>query len=195
MQRQAIEAYRQAFHANALSPEQFDKLLDTVARLADRVEWFERQYFGQKSEKRHPPVDAQQGTLGESFGEIPGDAPKGAKIKVGAHERDKKLKVPTPDGEDSQSFFDEGKVPVEVIEVTNPEMAGLSAEDYEIVGEKVTYRLAQRPGSNVVLKYVRKVFKRRDSGKLVCAPAPVGVIEGSRADVSFLAGMIVDKFD
>ena len=195
MQRQAIEAYRQAFHANALSPEQFDQLLDVLAKLADRVEWFERQYFGQKSEKRHRPVDPEQGTLGESFGEIPADGPRGAKIKVGAHERDKKPRMPAPDGEDSQSFFDEGKVPVEVIEVPNPEVAGLSAQDYEIVGEKVTYRLAQRPGSNVVLKYVRKVIKRRDSGKLVCAPAPAGVIDGSRADVSLLAGMIVDKFD
>ena len=47
----------------------------------------------------------------------------------------------------------------------------------------------------MVLKYVRKVIKRRDDGKLVCPPAPSGVIEGSRADVSFLAGMIVEKFD
>jgi transposase len=195
MHRQAIEAYRAAFHADALSREQFDKLLDTVAKLADRVDWFERQYFGQKSEKRHPAADPVQGTLGASFDAIPGEVAKANKIKVGAHERDKKPKTPTPEGEDTQAFFDESKVPIEVIEVPNPEIAGLAADAYEIVGEKVTYRLAQRPGSNVVLKYVRKVIKRRDSGKLVCAPAPSGVIEGSRADVSFLAGMIVDKFD
>src|ERR1039458_7708239 len=34
----------------------------------------------------------------------------------------------------------------------------------------------------------------RESGRLVATPAPAGVIEGSRADVSFLAGMLADKY-
>jgi hypothetical protein len=38
------------------------------------------------------------------------------------------------------------------------------------------------------------VIKRRDTGVLSCPPAPVGVIEGSRADVSFVVGMMIDKF-
>jgi transposase len=46
-----------------------------------------------------------------------------------------------------------------------------------------------------VLKYVRPVIKRRDTDALTCPPAPVGVIAGSRADVSFIAGMMIDKFD
>ena len=37
-------------------------------------------------------------------------------------------------------------------------------------------------------------IKRRDTQTLSCPPAPVGVIEGSRADVSFVVGMMVDKF-
>ncbi len=63
-----------------------------------------------------------------------------------------------------------------------------------MIGQKVTHRLAQRPGSYVILKYVRPVLKRRAPQILHCAPAPAGVIEGSRADVSFLAGLLVDKF-
>jgi transposase len=54
--------------------------------------------------------------------------------------------------------------------------------------------LAQRPGSYVVLKYVRPLIKRRDTQQISCSPAPQGVIEGSRADVSFAAGVVVDKF-
>ena len=46
----------------------------------------------------------------------------------------------------------------------------------------------------MVLKYVRPVIKRRDTQTLHCPPAPVGVIEGSRADVSFIVGVMVDKF-
>jgi len=58
----------------------------------------------------------------------------------------------------------------------------------------VSFRLAQRPGSYVVLKYVRPVIKRTDSNQLHCAPAPAGVFDASRADVSFVAGLLVDKF-
>jgi transposase len=48
--------------------------------------------------------------------------------------------------------------------------------------------------SYVVLKYVRPVIKLRETETLHTAPAPVGVLEGSRADVSLLAGVLVDKF-
>jgi hypothetical protein len=47
----------------------------------------------------------------------------------------------------------------------------------------------------VALKYVRPVIKRLDTEAISAAPAPQGVLEGSRADVSFLAGLLQDKFD
>jgi len=90
-------------------------------------------------------------------------------------------------------FFDE-RVPVQVIPLPNPETEGLSEADYEIIGEKVSYRLAQRPGSYVVLKYVRPVIERRADASLHSPPAPASVVDGGRADVSFLAGLVVDKF-
>ena len=62
-----------------------------------------------------------------------------------------------------------------------------------MIGGKVTYRLAQRPGSYVVLEYVRPVIKRCDTQALSCPPALVGVIDGSRADVSFVVGVMLDK--
>lgn len=91
-------------------------------------------------------------------------------------------------------FFDESKVPVEVIAVANDEAAGLDPADFEVIGEKVSYRLAQRPGSYVILKYIRPVIKLRADQALSCPPAPVGILDGCRADVSFIAGMIIDKF-
>jgi hypothetical protein len=54
--------------------------------------------------------------------------------------------------------------------------------------------LAQRPGTYVVLRYVRKVYKRKADGKFSCPPAPSAVLEKSYADVSFLAGLLIDKF-
>ncbi len=95
---------------------------------------------------------------------------------------------------DSVPFCDEARVPVETIELPDPQIEGLSPDEYEVIGQKVSYRLAQRPGSYVILKYLRSVIKRVDIRAISCAPAPVGVIEGSRADVSFVAGLLVDKF-
>ena len=45
-----------------------------------------------------------------------------------------------------------------------------------------------------MLKYVRPLIKRKDTQALSCPPAPLGVIENSRADVSFVVGMVIDKF-
>jgi transposase len=75
-----------------------------------------------------------------------------------------------------------------------PEAQGLSSEPYEVVSEKVTYRLAQRTSNYVVLKYLREVIKVKQTQALHCPPAPAGVLGRSRTDVSFLAGLLIDKF-
>jgi transposase len=91
-------------------------------------------------------------------------------------------------------FFDESRVPVIEVDVSTPEIDQLTPDQYEVIGEKISYRLAQQPGSYVVLKYKRPVIKRPDTQAIISCPAPAGVIEGSRADVSLLAGILVDKF-
>lgn len=48
--------------------------------------------------------------------------------------------------------------------------------------------------SAVILKYVRPVIKLCADQSLSCPSAPVGVLDGCRADVSFIAGMIIDRF-
>ena len=178
------------------------KLLDVrereIVQLRRQVAWFQRQIFGQKSERRLLLPDGVQGTLGESFEVVPADLPDPKKSRIAAHEREHKSKnnsgSPIDSGDESALFFDDAKVPVEVIAVANSDAAGLDPADYDVIGEKVSHRLAQRPGSYVILKYVRPVIKVRATQTLSCPPAPVGVIDGCRADVSFIAGMIIDKF-
>jgi transposase len=168
--------------------------MSTIDELKRQVEWFKRQMFGRKSERFAPEPDAQQMHLGQVVGELPvPPAQPHAGSQVPAHRRRKPRNDFADDGVGA-SFFDETKVAVETIRLPNPEALGLAPDQYEVIGEKVSHRLAQRPGSFVVLKYVRPVIKRRDTQTLHCAPAPVGVIEGSRADVSFIAGMLMDKF-
>ena len=52
-------------------------------------------------------------------------------------------------------------MPIETLELPDPQMQGVPTDEFELIGEKVSYRLAQRPGSYVVLKYVRPVVKRK----------------------------------
>src|SRR5262249_51482400 len=98
------------------------------------------------------------------------------------------------DAPDESGLRFDPAVPVEVIRVPNPDLRGLTEADYEVIGEKVTYRLAQRPGAYILLKYVRPVIKRKDTETLSCPPAPPAVLEKSLADVSLLAGLLLDKF-
>ena len=161
-----------------------------VATLTHQLEWFKRQVFGTTSERFTPELDPTQLHLGEVL-PVPTTLPESRK-SVPAHTR----RVPTTDLASAEAvpFFDESRVPVETITVIDAEMKQLAPEAFEVIGEKVSYRLAQRPGSFVVLKYVRPLIKRRDTQTIHCPPAPVGVLEGSRADVSFIAGLLVDKF-
>lgn len=183
----------------ALDAQQVVQLLRSQAAqieaLRAQLEWFKRQVFGQKSERYPVQPDAQQMHLGEYLGEaMPATEPAPqAEQDVPAHKR-RRVRSDFTDDSASVPFFDEAKVPVLSIEVPNPEAQDLAPDQYEVVGQKVSHRLAQRPGAYVVLKYVRQVIKRRDTQTLHCAPAPAGVIEGSRADVSFIAGVLVDKF-
>jgi len=163
----------------------------TIESLRAQIEWFRKQIFGTKSERYAPQPDGQQMHLGEVL-PVPA-VPEAPTREVPAHRR-RSARSDFADDAASASFFDAAKVPVVTIDVPCPEAAGLAPEQYEVIGHKESHRLAQRPGAYVVLRYRRAVIKRLDTQALHCAPAPVGVIEGSRADVSFVAGVLLDKF-
>ena len=172
-----------------------EALTHQLATLTHQLEWFKRQMFGTKSERLKVLENAQQLALGEVLAPPETPAPRKERV-VAAHTRRERQRDAAAVGEaESVPFFDESRVPIETIQVPHPEVAaGLEEGQYEVIGEKVSYRLAQRPGSYVVLKYVRPVIKRRDTQAISAAASPQGVIEGSRADVSFLAGLLRDKF-
>jgi len=67
-------------------------------------------------------------------------------------------------------------VPIETIELPVPE--ALANEAYDRIGEKITYRLAQRPAAYVVssTSVPDSSCARAAAGS---TPAPAGVIEGA----------------
>lgn len=165
----------------------------TIQSMQHRLDWFERNLFGTKSERLRVLDNDQQLSLDEVLGPPERGEPAKERQIAGYTRRVAQDDAAAEDAE-SVPFFDESCVPVETIELRARELGGLEAGEFEVIGQKVTHRLAQRPGSYVILKYVRPVVKRRATQMIHCPPAPAGVIEGSRADVSFLAGLLVDKF-
>jgi hypothetical protein len=166
-------------------------LRQQIATLRQQLAWLQRQVFGQKSERRLIDNPDQLGLEA-----LLGDAAPAAPV-VPTQEIHYTRRVPK--ARDEASVTDAGlrfgpDVTVEVIELPAPQLQGPDAEQYEVIDHKVTRRLAQRPGSYVVLEYRRPVVKHKATATLSEVAAPRAVFENSLADVSVLAGLLVDKF-
>jgi len=180
-----------------LSEVSREELIDLVvashARLEEaegQLRWFKQQLFGKKSERRIVEPDPSQLSLGEGVVEEAEARPAPA-TKVREHDR--RQPKPKNTDEDAGLRFDDS-VPTETVVLKDPATQGLWAHEFEVIAEKKSYRLAQRPASYVVVEYVRRVSKHKATGAITCPPAAPSVLPGSYADVSLLAGMLVDKF-
>ena len=184
--------------STAIDPQQHAKLREDYEQLRterdalkQQLDWFQRQRFGRKSEKRL--IDnPDQLDLGKMLGNAapPAEPPATEKIsdtrRKGTQRRDEAV---TENG----LRFDE-RVPIESIELSAPQLDGPDADQFEIIDYQVTRRLAQRPGSYVVLEYRRPLIRDKRRSFLMEVPAPSAVFDNSLADVSLLAGLLVDKF-
>lgn len=170
--------------------------IDLVLPSNERMEEFEQQLgrfkqqlFGLKPERQIPEPDSGQLRLGESLAPEK-DAPV---VTTTVHSPTRRMCSDCEASDDAGLLFDDS-VPVKTIEIPYPELDGLPEHARCEVSEKITYRLGQEPGVYVVLRIVRRVVKRADSDALACPPAPPAMLERSYAEVSLLAGMLVDKF-
>lgn len=159
------------------------------------LEWYVRQIFGRKSEKLLEIDLALQGDLFAGLGvEVPPDDGD-EDVEPPRRKRKKRRKKDRSGAKTDVGLRFDETVPVETIPVKNPETEGLADDAFEVIGEKEVHRLARRTSDFVVLRYVMPVVKRREDNAILTPPAPPNVLERSCVDVSFLAGMLVDKFD
>ena len=124
--------------AATLSPADIVALLAENAKLKRQVEWFQRQLFGRKSEKRLREPDPAQLTLAGMLTApvSPADHPPPPTETVKAYHRRFCLSG-TELADESELRFD-ASVPVQEILLTNPEVADLLPDAYEVSGEQVT---------------------------------------------------------
>lgn len=173
-----------------------EELIDLVVAAHTRIDeaeqqlrWFKKQLFGAKSERRIDVTpDSSQLNLGETLAGPVSAAVSTTEVK-GHARRNRTVR----EEEDSSGLRFDESVPVTRVVIEDPALDGVAEDDRIEIDERVTYRLAQQPAAYRVIEIVRKVVKRRDTGEIHCPPAPPSVLEKSYADVSLLAGMIVDK--
>jgi transposase len=169
---------------------QNSQLSEQLEALKQQLDWFKRQLFGAKSEKQRLIDPAVQGrllaTLGVATPPPPPITPTTTVTYVRKKRRDNTVT-------DTGLRFDE-TVPVNIITIGDPAIEALPESARECIGEKVTYRLAQRPASYELMKYIRKVYKILATQEIVTTISPPTVLEKCVADVSLLAGILTDKF-
>jgi len=158
--------------------------------LQKQLDWFKQQLFGQKSERRIVPPPEEQGRL---FDQGNNEKQLETPTESIQYSRKKRQKQRNDAVTDRGLRFDD-TVPVEEIHVDVPELRGNEAKHYSIIDEHITYRLAQRPSSYVVLKYIQPVIKHNGTSVITTKTAPNPVFEKSLADVSLITGLLVDKF-
>lgn len=167
-------------------------MVEQNKELQHQNDWLKRQLFGPKSEKRVEP-NPHQMSLGEEFKE-PGDLPDIRPKQKITYERGVRPKVRPEDCVTESGLRFDDSVPMKTIRLPLLGLEGFSEGDYDIIDIKRTYRLAQRPASYVVLCYEQPVVKMKESKEIRSAIMVMNVLDRSVSDVSFLVGMLLDKF-
>ncbi|WP_446718687.1 IS66 family transposase, partial [Halomonas sp. 141] len=161
-------SYSALAEENALLREQ----LQVMQR---QLDWFKKQLFGPKSEKQVFDLPGQDSLFASDDAPVPAQPPKNEKRTVKAYQRGTGKKQRDDDCLNDTGLRFTADVPVEVIEHLPPELTGPEADQYEVIGSKTTFRLAQRASSYVVLKCERPVFRRKGTEKPITTPAPFNV--------------------
>ena len=132
----AEAAYSKLKQVRADTQQKLEETQQKLTSSEQLCEWYKRQVFGQKSE-RQIPQDPRQMTLFEVLEQPPAET-----TTVKEYERSARKK-PTEVSSDIARFND--SVPVDEEVVFPEEVQGLSEDEYEIIGQKITECLMQIP--------------------------------------------------
>jgi transposase len=155
-------------------------LRDENQHLKDRISWFERQIFGQKTE-RYIPADEQT--------ELPLDVPiqdvEGV-LETVTYNRTK-VKKNTPHGRD--------EIPAHIPRIDKKIEPDFDTSGYVKIADKITEELHYKPAEFYVLRMIRPVLKKVIDGQAVISTPdlPPRCIDKGKAGSSFVAQLLVTK--
>ena len=162
-----------------------NSLSDENGRLKEEIAILKKALFGQKSE-RIISSDAQlELDLGVDGVEPPASEPEESKTRKSR--KGKKL----------SRFEIPEDLPCEEIILDVPEEDRICLETdkpMEFFKYEETKKLAYKPGSYFVKKFLRPVYKSSSTNEFIIAPLPDFPIDKCRADVTLLASILIQKF-
>lgn len=167
-------------------------LQEENALLKKQIEWFKRQLFGQKSEKT---VSFQNENQMEFEGLDTPTPAKKPKKKVEAHEREA---ASSQKGQDKIALPTD--LPKEIAFIDIPESqktCPVTGKQLVKIGEEITTKLAYKPGSYFIKEIIRPKYALPQGGEegILTAPLPESLLNRCMADDSFLADILVKKYN
>jgi transposase len=167
------------------------KLHEEISYLKEQIAWFQRQIFGQKSEKFVDTRNAQQLHL-DGFDNLSSQETP-IKQKVAAHDR---VKVKRG-GQDKISLPENLPVERQVLDLPEEEKkCSETGEALVKIGEEVTRKLACTPARFFIIEIVRPKYALPQKSELgiQIAQLPESLLTRCQADESLLAEILVKKF-
>ena len=164
-------------------------LRNEVTHLREQVEWFRKQFFGQRTEKL-------KSHLGEVQPLLPGldfapESPAEQIQTVAPHERRKARR----EGQDKISLPPDLPVESKLLDIPEAEkICSVTGKILVRIGEEVTRKLAYRPGSYFIKEIVRPKYALPDNEGILTALLPESLLTRCQADESLLADIVTKKF-
>jgi transposase len=161
-----------------------------IERLKRQLAWFQKEVFGQKSERFIDQVDSPL-LPGFEFPEEEEES-ETPEIAVPCHSRRASRKDST-----AVDIPDDLPRITEVIDIADDDKScPKTGEQLIEIGRDVTEKLAFRPGEYFVKRIERPKYARQGDalGGILQMPASECILEGSKFDASFMAHVVTEKF-
>jgi transposase len=162
-----------------------------IFQLEEQLSWLKRQIFGKKSERIVRDLDKTQMQF-EGF-----DTPEAPTTEQTQTVLVRQRRKPRRNGQDAITIPDDLPVKTTVLDIPeNEKVCKETGEPLVHIGNDVTYKLAQEPGSHYIKEIIRPKYAhpQRPEDGVLTASLPDSIIPKCRADESLLAEIITQKF-
>jgi transposase len=174
---------------------ELDCLRQEVNWLNERVTWFERQMFGERSERVVEPENKDSQFLPGL--DLKGIEPPVETGEIAAHRRKKKKRKSENDNSNGLLIPDNLPVEQTILDLSEEEkVCAKTGEKLVRIGEEITRKLGHRSGYYFVKEIVRPKYaipSKEEEGVFISEP-PKNILPKVRADESLLAEIVTRKF-
>ena len=191
---EAVEAERKIETLRAKEGEvKVSQLRKSLQSRDDYIVWLVKQVLGPTSERRSwesLEPEAQLWLEGMAL-KLP-ESPPSPKTTVKEHERQRR-ENPTDVSKTGRIKHGPNATIIDV-DVKNPEVDDIPEDQLELVETKTTQKVVRVSSPFMIINVHSKTYRRKDDFEEIVPPAVPEVFENSMYDVSFLAGLAIDKY-